>query len=290
MIIGTRESELAMRQTEIFIKSAEEAHGEFRYEIRGMKALGDRDLNSPLNEFGSVGAFVRELDDALLRREIDVSVNSLKDIPTAMRGGLVVGAVLPRDDPVDVILPCPLDELPEGAVVGTSSIRRRRLLLSARPDLIVDDLRGNIHTRLGKLDSGKYDAVILAKAGLDRMRIDRGMFVLDPEVFVPSPAQGTIAVECRADDRNALDFLRTIDDATTRRETDVERGIMRLLGAGCSSPVGINAATEGRGIRIVGVSFANSPEPARVNSVIPIEYADSDLMKIADILRGGGIE
>lgn len=286
MIIGSRDSMLAMRQTEIFTDSLRRAKGNIEFSVLGIKSAGDIDLTSPLDEIGSVGAFVRELDDALLRGDIDVSVNSLKDIPNVMRQGLVLGAILPRDDPADVILPCPLEDLKEGAVVGTSSIRRRSLLHHLRPDLETKNLRGNIQTRLDKLDRGEYDAIILAKAGLDRMGIDRPAFRLDPEVFIPAPAQGTIAVECRSDDAHMMNLISPLDDPVTRLETEAERGIMRIIEAGCSSPVGILARKEGGALRVMGVSFVSAAEPVRIDRLIPLDYSESDLAAVADVLRG----
>ena len=200
MRVGSRESKLAMRQTEIFVQRMAVANPDVTCEVVGMKALGDIDLKSRLDQLPKTGAFVRELDDAILRGEIDCSVNSLKDIPIDMDPELVIAAMFDRDDPRDVVLPCPLEELPEGARVGTASVRRESILRDVRPDLVIEPLRGNIHTRLSRLDAGDFDAIILAKAGLDRMGIDRPMHVLDDTVFVPAPAQGIIAVECRSDD------------------------------------------------------------------------------------------
>ncbi|MDN5356956.1 MAG: hydroxymethylbilane synthase [Candidatus Methanomethylophilaceae archaeon] len=286
MIVGTRESKLAMRQTEIFIKRLRERCVGTQCEILGIKSLGDKDLKSPLNGMSTVGAFVRELDDALLRKDIDVSVNSFKDIPTTVRQGLKIGAVLERDSPEDVILPCPLEELPEGAVVGTASVRREYLLRHIRPDLKINQLRGNIHTRLSKLDGGEYDAIVLAKAGLERMGIDRPAFILDPEIFIPAPAQGTIAIECRDDDEETKSKLLKVNDYRSRLETGAERGIMKFMGAGCSSPVGINAKYEGDEIRVRAISFTYTPEPVRVDTTIPEGYIMDELLDIADYLTG----
>ena len=254
MRVGTRESKLAMRQTEIFCRRMEEVNPGIECEVVGIKSLGDIDLTSPLNQMSATGAFVRELDDAMLRGEIDCTVNSLKDIPIDVAPGLSVAAVFPRDAVEDVILPCHLEELPAGARVGTSSVRRVEMLREVRPDLDVVPLRGNIHTRLRRLDDGDFDAIILAKAGLDRMGIDRPMAVLDKYRFIPAPAQGVIAVECRSDDSATLEAVRRLDDRRTRLETGVERGIMKMMGAGCSSPVGINAEADGDTVRVRAVS------------------------------------
>ena len=286
MKVGTRESKLAMRQTEIFCERMSEVNPGVSCDVVGMKSLGDIDLKSPLNQMAATGAFVRELDDAMLRGEIDCSVNSLKDIPIDVDPGLVVVAVFERDSDEDVILPCPLEELPPGARVGTSSVRRESMLREARPDLEVVPLRGNIHTRLRRLDEGDFDAIILAKAGLDRMGIDRPMHVLDKGRFVPAPAQGAIAVECRKDDAEARAVLSRLDHRPTRIAVGVERGIMKLMGAGCSSPVGINAVVDGDVVRVRAVSYGYSDEPRRVETELTTDYIMDELLDIAEYLTG----
>ena len=286
MIVGTRESKLAMRQTEIFQQLMAERNPGEKVEIISMKALGDIDLTSPLNEMSGVGAFVRELDEAMLQHKIDASVNSLKDIPTKMADGLTVVAIFERDSPEDVILPCPLEDLPKGAKVGTSSVRRMRLIQSIRPDIQITQLRGNIHTRLNKLDNGDYDAIILAKAGLERMGIDRPMHTMDKKVFIPAPGQGTIAVECRSDDKKNIELLKKLDHADTRAAVDAEREIMRIMGAGCSAPVGINAEVDGDKIVIRAIAFDYTPEPRKVETTIPLKHDAQVLQDIADYLTG----
>jgi len=286
MIVGTRESKLAMRQTEIFQQMMAEKHPEEKVEIVSMKALGDIDLTSPLNAMSGVGAFVRELDDAMLQNKIDASVNSLKDIPTKMAPGLTVAAIFERDSPEDIILPCALEDLPKGAKVGTSSVRRMRLIHMIRPDIEIVQLRGNIHTRLNKLDNGEYDAILLAKAGLERMGIERPMHTLDKRVFIPAPGQGTIAVECRSDDKRVLEMLKTLDHAETRAAVDTEREIMRIMGAGCSAPVGINAEVKGNEIVVRAIAFDYTPEPRKVEVTIPLKHDPQILQDIADYLTG----
>ena len=286
MIVGTRESKLAMRQTEIFQQLMAERNPEEKVEVISMKALGDIDLTSPLNEMSGVGAFVRELDEAMLQHKIDASVNSLKDIPTKMADGLTVVAIFERDSPEDVILPCPLEDLPKGARVGTSSVRRMRLIQSIRPDIQITQLRGNIHTRLNKLDNGDYDAIILAKAGLERMGINRPMHTMDKKVFIPAPGQGTIAVECRSDDMKNIELLKKLDHAETRAAVDAEREIMRIMGAGCSAPVGINAEVDGDKIVIRAIAFDYTPEPRKVETTIPLKHDAQVLQDIADYLTG----
>ena len=286
MRVGTRESKLAMRQTEIFCERMAELNPDVECDVVGLKSLGDIDLTSPLDKIAVTGAFVRELDEAMKKDQIDCSVNSLKDIPIDVDPELMVVAIFPRDSDEDVILPCPLEDLPQGAKVGTASVRRRHMLKEVRPDLVVENLRGNIHTRLRRLDEGDFDAIILAKAGLDRMGIDRPMHVLDKRQFVPAPAQGAIAVECRVDDDETRKALQKLDDRPTRTAVGVERGIMKLMGAGCSSPVGINAVVDGDVVHVRAVSYGYTEEPRRVEKDLPLDYVMDELLDISDYLTG----
>lgn len=286
MRVGTRESKLAMRQTEIFCERMAQLNPDVKCDIVGMKSLGDIDLTSSLDKMAATGAFVRELDEAMRQDRIDCSVNSLKDIPIDVDPELMVVAIFPRDSDEDVILPCPLEDLPKGAKVGTASVRRRNMLQELRPDLKIENLRGNIHTRLQRLDDGDFDAIILAKAGLDRMGIDRPMHVLDKTRFVPAPAQGAIAVECRKDDDETRRALQKLDHMPTRIAVGVERGIMKLMGAGCSSPVGINAVVDGDVVHVRAVSYGYTDEPRRVETDLPCDYIMDELLDIAEYLTG----
>lgn len=286
MRVGTRESKLAMRQTEIFCDRMAQLNPDIECDVVGLKSLGDIDLTSPLDKMAATGAFVRELDEAMKQDRIDCSVNSLKDIPIDVDPELMVVAIFPRDSDEDVILPCPLEDLPKGAKVGTASVRRRNMLQEQRPDLVIENLRGNIHTRLQRLDDGDFDAIILAKAGLDRMGIDRPMHVLDKTKFVPAPAQGAIAVECRKDDDETRMALQKLDHMPTRIAVGVERGIMKLMGAGCSSPVGINAVVDGDMVHVRAVSYGYTDEPRRVETDLPCDYIMDELLDIAEYLTG----
>ncbi len=275
-----------MRQTEIFCRRMAELNPEVECDVVGMKSLGDIDLTSPLNRMVATGAFVRELDEAMVKHEFDCSVNSLKDIPIDVHPDLMVVAIFPRDSDEDVILPCPLEDLPYGARVGTASVRRESMLREARPDLEIVPLRGNIHTRLRRLDEGDFDAIILARAGLDRMGIDRPMHVLDKKRFIPAPAQGAIAVECRKDDEEMRRVLSRLDDFPTRIAVGVERGIMKLMGTGCSSPVGINAVVDGDTVHVRAVSYGYTDEPRRVEADMACDYVMDELLDIAEYLTG----
>ncbi|MDR2698958.1 MAG: hydroxymethylbilane synthase [Candidatus Methanoplasma sp.] len=284
MIIGTRDSRLALAQTDIFIRTAA-PHSGPAMTVRTIKTAGDADQTSDLKDIGGYGAFVRELDTALIVGEIDVSVNSMKDVPVFRGSEITIGAVLPRASCEDVVLPMRIGELPYGAVVGSSSVRRTVILRSIRPDLEIRGLRGNIDTRLGKLDRGDYDAIILAKAGLERLGIEREVHSLDIDEFVPAPGQGAIAAACRSSDDEAMDILKKVDDAGARAETEAERTLMKIMGGICSSPIGINAKREGDRLTVRAVFF-DGAVMRRCKTAIPLRYEVSDLEKIAAKLKG----
>ncbi len=285
MIAGTRESALAMRQTEMFKEYLEDA-GLGPCEIKGITARGDVDQTSALKDLGGAGAFVRELDEALLKGEVDVTVNSLKDIPAFIDPRLTIGAVLPRDDPRDALYPLDLSSLGCGAIVGTSSVRREMIMRTAKPGVRIKPLRGNIQTRLDKVETEEYNATIMAKAGLDRLDITANVYPLEKNLFVPAAGQGAIAVECRADDEKTLAVLKQLDDRKTRTEVTAERTVLRLMNAGCSSPIGINAELNGLKLHILAVSFDYTVRPVRLDTTFPLKDLDTELPKIAAKLMG----
>jgi hydroxymethylbilane synthase len=214
-------------------------------ELVPVSTQGDRDRNSALSTFGGVGVFTKEVQQAVLEGRGDIAVHSLKDLPTDATGGLVLAAVLPRAPRCDALLlpgsrKCSsLDALPKEARVGTGSLRRQAQLLAHRPDLKLGEIRGNLDTRLRKLDDGEFDAIILAEAGLRRLGWDdRISLVLQPPVMYPATGQGAIGVECRADDKLARTALAHLDDPTTRIEVTAERACLAALRAGCHAPVG----------------------------------------------------
>lgn len=284
MIVGTRDSPLAMAQTGMFIHSFSGLFPDMRIEVRAVKTSGDIDTTSEIRDLPGYGAFVRELDNALLDHTIDVSVNSMKDVPVLDNYDVAVPSVLPRASPEDVVIPVPLNRLPEGAVVGTSSVRRAAALSHMRPDLEARPLRGNVQTRLSKLDSGEYDAIILAKAGLERVGVEVPMHSLPVEYFTPAPAQGAIAIACRNIDSATKGMLVALNDEVTFMEVSAERKIMRMLGAGCSSPVGIYARTVDGGMRIMATSYSCGSR-SHVDTVIPKDHSEEHLRKIADALE-----
>lgn len=253
-VIGTRGSTLARTQTEwVAARLREAARGlDLRVEI--VRTAGDRDQQQPLHAVGHPGLFIRELEAALLDGAIDMAVHSLKDLPIAQPDGLMVMAVPGREDPRDALISAQHDSieaLPEGARVGTSSLRRKAMLLGIRPDLDVTPLRGNVDTRLEKVKDGAIDAAILAMAGLTRLgKCGEGVHPIAPDVMLPAPGQGGLAVECRADDAETRQLLQHVHDAVAYAETLAERSCLSALGGGCSTPLGALARWTGEELHL----------------------------------------
>lgn len=274
MIIGTRGSQLALAQTENVARLLEELGVETSVNI--IKTSGDRFTDRPLHAVSSgVGAFVRELDDVMFAGEIDIAVHSMKDMPTVRPPSLSTAAVLKRDTPFDILLTydgTTLDELPELSVIGTSSLRRAAQIRRYRPDLVTQDLRGNIDTRLRKLKEGKYDGILLAKAGLERMGWELEGEILSPDFFCPSPNQGTVAVVTRVG-TEAEAAVAKLDHNESRIVTEIERILISELGGGCTTPLGSYAEImlDGKQMRVrAEVLSLDGGETIRIDEFIPM--------------------
>ena len=242
--IGTRGSMLAKWQAESVRKKLFAATG-MEAEIVIIKTSGDKMQQAPLTQIGGKGIFIKELEEALLEETIDLAVHSVKDVPTDIPSRLMFPAVCRRDDVRDCLVGSTLANLRQGARVGTSSLRRQAQLKHLRPDLDLRDLRGNVDTRLRKVESGEYEAVMVAKAGLDRLGLSQRISeVLAPEVCMPAVGQGAIAVECRLKDTEAGDLLAPLDDAETRSAIIAERALLAALEGGCQVPLGAWARIE----------------------------------------------
>ncbi len=249
--IGTRTSRLARWQAQRIAELIEAANPDVACRAVEFTTSGDRTLDRPIAEVGGKGVFTQELEGALREHRIDVAVHSLKDLPVDDAPGLVLGAVCDREDARDVLVsahPVSLDTLPDGATVGTSSTRRTAQLLAARPDLRMAPIRGNVDTRVEKAQTGEYDAVVLAAAGLKRLGLESAIRQHLPlEVMLPAPGQGALAVQCREDDATILALVGEIDDPACRGATQTERAFLAALGGGCSAPIGGFATCAGDG-------------------------------------------
>jgi hydroxymethylbilane synthase len=250
--LGTRKSKLALWQAN-FVKEKLETLG-CKVELVPITTTGDKILDAPLAKIGGKGLFVKEIENALLAGEIDLAVHSLKDVPMIIPEGLTLSAITEREEPYDVLISRngkKLEELPSGAVVGTSSLRRRVQIKRRRRDLRVEILRGNVDTRLRKLKEGVYDAIVLAYAGVKRMGFS-GEISQVLEDFIPAVGQGSLAIETRAEDERVINFVRGLNHEESRLRAVCERAFLRELQGGCQVPIGAYAWIEGDRIKIKG--------------------------------------
>lgn len=239
--IATRQSSLALWQAEHIKTRLEQLYPNMSVNLVPMVTKGDKILDTPLAKIGGKGLFVKELEQALLEKRADIAVHSLKDVPMALPDGLTLGAYCERERPTDAFVSnqfTSLDNLPYGAKLGTSSLRRQCQIQQQRPDLQIISLRGNVGTRLAKLDAGEYDAIILATSGLMRLGLDeRIRHELDPDICLPAVGQGALAIECRADDMATLDLLKPLNHDISKICVIAERAMNRQLQGGCQVPI-----------------------------------------------------
>lgn len=257
LVVGTRSSQLALWQADFVIGELAKKYPELVVEKRLMTTKGDKILNAPLAKIGGKGLFTKELETAMLEGEIDIAVHSLKDMPVVVPEGLVITAITQRADPGDAFVSSKYEsfqQLPAGAKVGTSSLRRKAQLLHARPDLQIEDLRGNVNTRLRKMEEENFDGIILACAGLKRLGFgDKIRQVLPQTMCLPAVGQGALAIECRQADKETRELLEFLNDRCTRLCTEVERGFLATVEGGCQVPVGVHAVSAEAGIRVEAV-------------------------------------
>jgi hydroxymethylbilane synthase len=246
--IGTRGSKLALVQSEWVKKEVQTRHPEVRVELVKIKTEGDKVLDSPLSKIGGKGLFVKEIEDALLRNDVDLAVHSLKDVPGDLPTGLSIAVYPKREDPRDALVSKhfrTVEDLPQGASVGTSSLRRSAQLLHMRPDLHIVPLRGNVDTRLRKLDSGDLQAIVLATAGLNRLGLsDRITASLSPEVVLPAIGQGVLGMELKEGDQKTRDLISFLNDLETELAARAERAFLKELEGGCQVPLAGYARVE----------------------------------------------
>ncbi|WP_293736585.1 hydroxymethylbilane synthase [uncultured Phascolarctobacterium sp.] len=260
LTIGTRQSLLALWQSNHIAALLREKYPECEVVLKKIVTKGDRILDVPLAQIGGKGLFTKEIETELADGTIDLAVHSLKDMPTVLPEGLCLTAITERANVGDAFVSnkyASFEELPLGAVIGTSSLRRKAQLLAARPDLQIMDLRGNVDTRLRKLDEGLYDAIILAAAGLERLgHGDRITALIPPDVCLPAVGQGALAIEARTADDEVRSMLEFLNDLPTKQSTDAERAFLGLLEGGCQVPIGVHADVAGEQIKIEAIIAA----------------------------------
>lgn len=257
LIIGTRQSLLALWQSNHIASLLREQYPDCQVTLKKIVTKGDRILDVPLAQIGGKGLFTKEIETELLDGTVDLAVHSLKDMPTVLPEGLCLTTITTRANVGDAFVSnkyASFSELPQGAVLGTSSLRRKAQLLAVRPDLKIVDLRGNVDTRLRKLDEGQMDAIILAAAGLERLgHADRIREIIPTTVCLPAVGQGALAIECRSDNKEVRDMLAFLNDLPTKQATDAERAFLGLIEGGCQVPIGVHAEVENDNVKIEAV-------------------------------------
>ena len=258
IVVGTRRSNLALTQTEWVINELKKKTNDYTFEVKKIVTTGDRIQSVTLSKVGGKGLFVKEIEKAMYDHEIDLAVHSMKDIPSEMPEGLTIGCIPEREDHRDAYIAkdhVKLDDLPEGAIIGTSSLRRGAQLLAYRPDLEIKWIRGTIETRLRKLEEEDYDAILLAAAGLKRVGWDPSIVTefLESDVCLPAIGQGALALECREDDTELLELIQQINDEYTEKTVKAERKLLNMLEGSCQVPIAGYATLEDDEIEIRGL-------------------------------------
>lgn len=256
--VGTRKSPLALTQTEWVLGELKKHHPDLEISMEKIVTKGDRILDVTLSKVGGKGLFIKEIEQAMYDGTVDFAVHSLKDMPTEMPEGLMLVAITKREDPRDVVITrtgCSFADLPRGAKVGTSSLRRAAQLRNSRPDLEMVSVRGNINTRLAKLEEMGLDAIVLAAAGLERMGwADKISERLSPDICIPAVGQGALAIQCRSADQHVRNILSVLNDETTRRIVTAERTLLGELNGGCQIPIGAYAEfVNDKELRLTGI-------------------------------------
>jgi len=291
--IATRKSPLALWQAEFVKAELERFHPQLTVELVTMVTKGDKILDTPLAKIGGKGLFVKELETAMLEGRADIAVHSMKDVPMDFPPGLGLQVICEREDPRDAFVSNTYEniaQLPQGSVVGTSSLRRQCQLRAARPDLVVRDLRGNVGTRLGKLDNGEYDAIILAAAGLIRLKLNQRIAAfMEPEESLPAVGQGAVGIECRENDSRIHQLLAPLEHQETRIRVLAERALNKRLEGGCQVPIGSYCVLEGDQFWLR--ALVGSPDGSVMLTQErrgPIEEAQTAAIEMADKLLDSG--
>lgn len=293
--IATRKSALALWQAEYVKAQLEHYHQGIQVELVPMTTKGDIILDTPLAKVGGKGLFVKELEVAMLENRADIAVHSMKDVPVEFPEGLGLEIICPREDPRDAFVSNTIScfaELPQGAIVGTSSLRRQCQIKALRPDLNIRDLRGNVNTRLKKLDNGDYDAIVLAAAGLLRLAMpERIQEYIAPEIMLPANGQGAVGIECRNDDQTIKALLAPLEDKTTRYRVLAERAMNRALEGGCQVPIGSFAIVDGNNLHLRGlVGAVDGSEIIQAELNGTVDHGEQLGKKLAEILLAQGAD
>ncbi|AFY72855.1 hydroxymethylbilane synthase [Synechococcus sp. PCC 7502] len=296
--IGSRKSQLALVQSHWVQAELQQAYSDRTFTVQTMNTQGDKILDVALSKIGDKGLFTKELEDAMLSGEVDFAVHSLKDLPTNLPDGLMLGAVTKRENPADALVinakykDHKLDSLPAGAVIGTSSLRRLAQLRHYYPHLSFKDIRGNLNTRLAKLDAGEYDGIILAVAGLERLGMgDRVDEIISPDISLHAVGQGALGIECRTNDEEILNLFAPIADVETTQRCLAERAFLRELEGGCQVPIGVNTAIEAETLTLKGIiATLDGKTLIRGEVTGGVKDAEAIGIELANQLKGKGAQ
>ncbi|MBT9317151.1 hydroxymethylbilane synthase [Leptothoe spongobia] len=296
--IGSRKSQLALVQTHWVQGELQKRFPEINFEVKTMESKGDKILDVSLSKIGDKGLFTQELEDDMLAGSIDFAVHSLKDLPTRLPEGLMLGCVTEREDPADALVVHEkhagktLDQLPEGAIIGTSSLRRLAQLRHHFPSFQFKDIRGNLNTRLRKLDEGQYDAIILAVAGLKRLEMgDRIQQVVPAEISLHAVGQGALGIECRSGDEDILAVIKTLEHVPTAQRCYAERAFLRELEGGCQVPIGVNTVIEGDSLKLTGIVASLDGQTLVKDEISgPVDTADAMGTTLAKRAKDAGAQ
>lgn len=293
IVIGSRNSQLALQQTKWVIDRLKELNLPYQYEIKEIVTKGDKILDVTLSKIGGKGLFVKEIEQALIDGEIDFAVHSMKDMPAIMPEGLILAAVPEREDPRDCLISnqdYTIDTLPIGARVGTSSLRRAAQLLAYRPDLKIESIRGNIHTRLRKLETENLDCIVLAAAGLSRMGwSEKATQFLDIDLCIPAVGQGALGIQARENDPEILQLLKKLEDEQTKILVSAERTLLHTLEGGCQIPIGAYAKFVNDQIHLIGiVASVDGKQIIKREGLAKMEEAEALGRNVAEELLAAG--
>ena len=296
--IGSRKSQLALVQSYWVREELEKHFPQIAFDLEMMSTQGDKILDVPLAKIGDKGLFTKELEVGMLNKEIDFAVHSLKDLPTNLPEGLMLGCITERVNPADALVvnekhrDKQLETLPEGAVIGTSSLRRLAQLRHHFPHLTFKDVRGNVNTRLAKLDAGEYDAIILAAAGLQRLEMgDRIHQVISAEISLHAVGQGALGIECRLGDDRVIEVIKALEHRESRDRCYAERALLRELEGGCQVPIGVNTNIEGETLTLIAMVASLDGKHLVKDSISGNRNEAEELGKnLANILRRQGAQ
>ena len=294
VIVGSRGSKLALIQTNWVISELKRLHPDYEYQIEKISTKGDKITDAPLSRLGGIGLFTKELEVALIKEKIDIAVHSAKDVPTELHEGLIIGATPKREDPHDVLIStnnATLEKLPDDARIGTSSLRRKAQLLVFRPDFKILDLRGNLDTRLKKLETDDMQAIIVAYAGLRRMNYTGQIAQIIPfDIMLPAVGQGSLCIEIRKNDDRIKKIVSGTNDTKTRIEIETERALLTKLQGGCQVPIGAYAQTQGNEVIIEAIICSvDGDRTVRDKHCGPINHASKVGEELAQrMLENGG--